>query len=52
MVMDAFSSRGGAMEIKTIEPSETITAEATITLSTEEAPKPKRGRTRRISVDL
>lgn len=51
-VMDAFSIHGWAMEIKTIEPSETITAEATITLSSEEAPKPKRGRPKKMSVDL
>lgn len=51
-VMDAFTSNGWAIEVKTIEPTETITAEATITVSTEEAPKPKRGRPRKIPVDL
>jgi len=52
-VMDAFSSHGWAMEIKTVEPSEKIATEAVITLSTEEAPKPKRrGRPKKSSIDL
>tara|TARA_R110000822_G_scaffold63885_6_gene156939 strand:- start:532 stop:804 length:273 start_codon:yes stop_codon:yes gene_type:complete len=51
-VMDAFSSHGWAIEVKTVEPDVTVTTEAVITVSSEDKPKPKRGRPRKIAIDI
>ncbi len=52
-VMDAFTLNGWAMEVKTVQPDVTATTKATITLSTiDDPPKPKRGRPKKITIDL
>lgn len=51
-VMDAFTLHGWAMEVKTVEPEATVTAEAVITVSVEDKPKPKRGRPRKKDLDI
>ena len=40
-IMERFVENGWAMEIKVVEPKETITAEAEVVASEKEAPKPK-----------
>jgi hypothetical protein len=47
-VMDAFALHGWAMEVKTVEPDVTATSEAVITVSSDDEPKRKRGRPRKV----